>query len=306
MARPLRLAFEEAVYHITARGNRKENIFYEDIDRAVFLDKINETCDRYSLVCYAYCLMDNHYHLFLKTPNANISEGMHYLNASYTNWFKSRHKIVGVVFQGRYKSIIVDANNYSRTLSAYIHLNPRRAGMVGNPRDYKWSSYREYLGDRRPLEMIDTEFILRQFDSDLNKARTKYESFVLNNLALDNPLKDSYKGIVVGSENFINSVKEKMKSLGEEREIVQTRNVSAYSHEEIIQQVMEDLSVSRDDIFRRRRGNWYRQLTLFLLKRHTSMSLREIGDMFHMDYAAVSQACKRYEKKIENRGIPLK
>ena len=101
MARPLRLAFEDAVYHITVRGNRREDIFYTDKDRTVFLEKLNETSNKYSFICYAYCLMDNHYHLFIKTPNANISKGMHYLNASYTNWFKAEHDISGVIFQGR-------------------------------------------------------------------------------------------------------------------------------------------------------------------------------------------------------------
>ena len=98
MARPLRLSFDNACYHITSRGNRKENIFYTDNDRFVFLRKLNETLRKYSIICYAYCLMDNHYHLFVKTPNANISEGMHYLNTSYTNWFKAEHAVVGVIY----------------------------------------------------------------------------------------------------------------------------------------------------------------------------------------------------------------
>ena len=99
MARPLRLSFENAVYHIMARGNRGESIFYSDGDKKVFIDKMNEAFEKYSFICYAYCLMDNHYHLFLKTPFANISEGMHYLNASYANWFRAKHKLVGVVFR---------------------------------------------------------------------------------------------------------------------------------------------------------------------------------------------------------------
>src|SRR3990170_295419 len=112
MVRPLRLTYENATYHITTRGNRRENIFYSDKDKAVFVEKMNETFSKYSFTCYAYCLMDNHYHLFIKTPHAKISEGMHYLNASYTNWFKAEHKIVGVVFQGRYKSILVEIDRH--------------------------------------------------------------------------------------------------------------------------------------------------------------------------------------------------
>lgn len=123
MARPLRLKFENAVYHITARGNRKDDIFYSSQDKSNFIKKMNEMFEKYSFICYAYCLMNNHYHLFVKTSFANLSEGMHYFNTSYSNWFKAKYNIVGAVFQGRYKSILVDKDNYALVLSAYIHLN---------------------------------------------------------------------------------------------------------------------------------------------------------------------------------------
>jgi len=136
MARHLRLSFEDATYHITARGNRKERIFYSDKDKGIFLNKMEETLEKYSFICYAYCLMNNHYHLFIKTPLANISDGIHYLNTSYSNWFRAKYKIVGPIFQGRYKSILVDENNYGLRLSAYIHLNPARAKIIDDIRKY--------------------------------------------------------------------------------------------------------------------------------------------------------------------------
>jgi REP element-mobilizing transposase RayT len=105
MARPLRINYENAVYHIFARGNRKEDIFYSDEDKRLFQEKMNKTFQKYSLICYAYCLLDNHYHLFLKTPKANLSKGMHYLNVSYANYFSARYRLSGALFQGRYKSI---------------------------------------------------------------------------------------------------------------------------------------------------------------------------------------------------------
>ncbi len=298
MARPLRLSFENAVYHITARGNRKEEIFYSDDDRRSFLEKMEETWGKYSIVCYAYCLMSNHYHLFIKTPLANISEAMHYLNASYANWFRVRHGIVGAVFQGRYRSIIVDEDRYAVQLSAYIHANPVRAGMVKDPLEYPWSSYPEYMGRRNPLARLETGFILGQFDDDLRRARRRYRAYVIRNLYAKDPVKEAYKGVALGGEGFIESIKERMRSIGRSREIAATRDAETYTAEEIIQQVMERASVSRDEIFDRRRGNIYRQMTLYLLKRYTPMSLREIGEMFGMDYAAVSQACRRYEERI--------
>jgi putative transposase len=299
MARPLRLSYENAVYHITARGNRKESIYYSDDDRRVFLEKLGETGEKYSFVCYTFCLMDNHYHLFIKTSFSNISEGMHYLNASYTNWFKAKHRVVGVVFQGRYKSILVEEDSHAVQLSAYIHLNPVRGGMVNHPGEYQWSSYLDYMGKRRSFSWLDTQFILAQFDDALGRARKKYENYVLNNLMMENPLKDSYKGIALGGEGFIEKIKEKIQSLGPKREIVETKDAGLYTPEEIIQKVMAEMSISREEIFRKRKGNFYRQMTLYLLKKHTPLSLKEIGKMFQMDYAAVSQACKRYEERIK-------
>jgi REP element-mobilizing transposase RayT len=302
MARPLRLSFENAVYHITARGNRREHIFYNDEDRKIFLEKINETCLKYSFVCFAYCLMDNHYHLFLKTLLSNISEGMHYLNTSYANWFKARHKIVGVLFQGRYKSLIVDENNYGIRLSAYIHLNPYRAGIVKDPREYLWSSYLNYVDGEELSVRLDTSLILKQFDNDLEMARRKYEAYVIENRTMGNPLKESYKGIALGEKAFLQSIKERVEKIGNKREVPETKALTAHTAEEIIQKVMADFSIRREEIFNKKRGNFFRQMTLSLLKQFTSMSLKEIGELFQMDYAAVSQACKRYEEKIKNRG----
>lgn len=295
MARPLRLAFEDATYHITARGNRRESIFYSDRDRSVFLEKMNETFNKYSFNCYAYCLMDNHYHLFIKTPHANLSEGMHYLNASYTNWLKAEHNIVGVIFQGRYKSILVHRDSYGLKLSAYIHLNPLRAGIVTDIEEYSWSSYLDYIEKRSSVDRLDTEFILRQFDDDLKKARRRYKRFVLENTGMDNPLKDSYRGVALGSEEFVERIKEKIRSLGVKREVAETKMAREYSAEEVIKTIMKRFGVERQEIFRKRRGNIYRQLALYFIKRNTMLSLNEIGEEFDMDYAAVSQACKRFE-----------
>ncbi len=301
MARPLRLSFENAVYHITARGNRREPIFYYNEDRKVFLDKINETLLKYSFICFAYCLMDNHYHLFLRTIHPNISEGMHYLNTSYTNWFKARHKVVGVLFQGRYKSLIVDENSYGVHLSAYIHLNPYRAGIVEDLREYQWSSYPDYVGEAASPVELDTGLVLGQFDSDLETARRKYETYVIENRKMENPLKGSYKGIVLGGSEFLQSIKDRIEGMGIKREVPDTKGVRTYTSEEIIQKVMDEFSIGREEIFNKKRGNFFRNMTLSLLKQFTSMSLKEIGELFRMDYAAVSQACKRYEEKVKNR-----
>jgi len=130
MARPLRVEYESALYHVMARGNRREPIYEEDTDREHFLELLGESCRRFNWICYAYCLMGNHYHLMIETPDANLSKGMRHLNGVYTQAFNRCHRRVGHVFQGRYKAILVEADSYLMELSRYVVLNPVRAGMV--------------------------------------------------------------------------------------------------------------------------------------------------------------------------------
>ena len=204
MVRPLRLSFENAFYHITARGNRRDKIFYSDQDKKVFLKKLKETLIKYSIICYAYCLTDNHYHLFIKTPQPNLSQGIHYLNTSYANWFRSKYKIIGPILQGRFKSILVDADNYALVLSAYIHLNPLQAGLVKQLEDYPWSSYLDYLNLRKPsISNLNPSFVLQLLSSNLFESMGKYREYIIQHQNMQDPLQQSYRNIALGSEVFI-------------------------------------------------------------------------------------------------------
>lgn len=301
MARPLRLFFENAFYHITAGGIRKEKIFYSDNDKKIFLDKMNETADKYSFVCYAYCLMNNHYHLFIKTPFANLPEGMHYLNVSYANWFRAKHNLVGPIFQGRYKSIVVDEDSYALIFSAYIHLNPLRAGMPEKLEDYPFSSYSDYIGKRRPLiKRLDTSLILNKFSNNKEEAQVKYEQFVMENADLNNPLEKSYRSIALGNDSFIEKIKEKIKSIDENRKIKETKLLSILNQDEVIKNISLCFGIEKDEIFKKRKGNIYRQLTIYLIKRYTALSLKEIGEIFDIDYASVSMAARRFREKTDS------
>jgi REP element-mobilizing transposase RayT len=301
MARQLRLAFEDACYHITSRGSRKEKIFYSDQDKSVFLEKLNETLNRYSVVCYAYCLMDNHYHLFIRTPKANISQSMHFLNTSYTNWFKAEHKIIGPVLQGRYKSIIVDEDSYGIVLSAYIHLNPLRAKMVDELKEYQWSSYSDYITSKKgAVDRLDTEFILGQISEDIKDARRFYRRYVRENQEMRDPAKDSYRGIVLGGKDYIGEILRRIDNFGRKREIRATRIINTKTAEEIIDIIKEVHRIPREEIIEKGRGNLYRKISMYLVKKHTDLKLEEIGRIYGMDYSAVSQSCKRFESEIDN------
>src|SRR5665648_375317 len=291
MTRPLRLSFENAFYHIIARDNRREKIFYFDRDKEIFLKRLKEMLIKYSMICYAYCLMDNHYNLFIKTNQSNLSQGIHYLNSSYANWFRNKHQIIGPLFQGRFKSILVDADNYALVLSAYIHLNPLRAGIIKQLEDYPWSSYLDYLNLRKS-DITDPSFILKSIDHDTFKAMSEYQN-------MKDPIKESYHHIALGSETFIERVKEKIEHLGRRREIPSTRFLSKYDVDTIITKITQALHIERSIIFDKKRGNLNRSLAIYLIKRFTPLSLSEIGELFKMDYSAVSQTAQRFEQKTE-------
>lgn len=296
MARPLRLSFENAFYHITARGNRREKIFYSDRDKEIFLKKLEEMLIKYSMICQAYCLMDNHYHLFIKTTQPNLSQGIHYLNSSYTNWFRNKHQITGPIFQGRFKSILVDADNYALMLSAYIHLNPLRAGIIRQLKDYPWSSYLDYLNLRKS-NISDPSFVLNLIDNNILKSIKKYREYVIKYQDMKDPLKRSYHHIALGSEPFIERIRQKIKGLGRRREIPSLQSLSKYDVDIIITKMIQVLNIERKMIFYKKRGNLNRSLAIYLIKRFTPLSLFKIGELFKMDYSAVSQAAKRFEQK---------
>ncbi|WP_221892287.1 REP-associated tyrosine transposase [Teredinibacter haidensis] len=178
MARPLRLEFAGALYHITSRGNRREDIYLTDKDRELFLAVLTEACDRYNWVCHAYCQMSNHYHLLIETPDANLSKGMRHLNGVYTQRFNHNHTRFGHVFQGRYKAILVDKNGYLLEVARYIVLNPVRAGMVRHAKDWPWSSYRATIGQAKETGGLQTEWLLAAFGHQKTRAITAYKDFV--------------------------------------------------------------------------------------------------------------------------------
>ena len=319
MARPLRLSFENAVYHVMARGNRKGNIYRSVADRRFFLDLMNETFAKYSVICYAFCLMDNHYHLFMKTQLPNLCLAMHYLNSSYANWFKSKNQIVGVVFQGRYKSILVEENRYALSLSAYIHLNPIRAGLVRSLCQYPWSSYLDYIGARKSvIERLDTSLVLalaanhagltqcptkREMSRQLQTASKTYENYLSTHDKMKNPLKEAHKGIVLGSQDFVEKIEKHISFLGVCREIPATkvRPPRSVTPEDLIDAMTGSLGIKKEAIFVQcggQRRNTYFQLFIYLLKKTTPLSLKEIGAFVGMDYAAVHQVVKRFDLKI--------
>ena len=178
MARPLRIEYPGAFYHVTSRGNEQKDVFKSQKDREKFLSYVESAVVRYGAVVHTWCLMSNHYHLLLETPSGNLSQIMRHINGAYTTYFNVKRKRAGHLFQGRYKAILVEADAYALELSRYMHLNPVRAGMVAKPEHYQWSSYRSYIGHSPTPEWLKTDFILGYFGRKAPDAKNSYRRFV--------------------------------------------------------------------------------------------------------------------------------
>ena len=194
-------------------------IFEDDYDRTVFLDIFEEVTKRYNWICHAYCLMDNHYHLLVETVDPTLSIGMRYLNGVYTQRFNYRHERAGHLFQGRFKSILVDRNSYLLELCRYVVLNPVRAGSVKSTHAYRWSSYRSTAGFSQPASFLTVDWILSQFGKNRKQAQQKYQKFILAGMDRASPWEKLKAQCVLGSKEFFEKIKPGLKDKAEITEI---------------------------------------------------------------------------------------
>ena len=203
MARPLRIELAGGLYHVTSRGDGREDIFLDDADRQAWLDIFGQVCRRFNWRCHAWCLMGNHYHLVVETAEGNLARGMRQLNGVYTQAFNRAHQRVGHVFQGRYKAIIVEKDSYLLELARYVVLNPVRAGMVRDVADWPWSSYRSMTGAEAAPEWLPTDWLLGQFSSRRRRAIQRYADFVRAGVGQSSVWDNLSGQIYLGSEAFI-------------------------------------------------------------------------------------------------------
>ena len=206
MARPLRIEFEGACYHVMARGNAHQEIFIDDADRGAFIDNLGRVAQRFDWRVWAWCLMDNHYHLLIETLRPTLSQGMREVNGVYTQAFNRRHGRVGHVLQGRYKAILVDRDSYLMELGRYIVLNPVRAGMCERAEEFRWSSYRSVMGKAPSPDWLAVDRTLDQFHSKRGPARRAYARFVRDGVNEPNPYEASERAGFLGGEAFMERV----------------------------------------------------------------------------------------------------
>ncbi|MEK6749131.1 MAG: transposase [Pseudomonadota bacterium] len=215
MARPLRIEFSGALYHVTSRGDRREDIFDDNDDRIKFLAILAEVVQRFNWICHAYCLMTNHYHLVVETPDGNLSKGMRQLNGMYTQASNRRHARTGHLFQGRFKGILVDKDSYLLELARYVVLNPVRASMVKHPGKYPWSSYRAMAGDAPSPGWLATDAMLAHFGHRRTEARRRYTEFVTQGISAGTIWAGLKQQIYLGDEKFVTKMQKKAKVQGD-------------------------------------------------------------------------------------------
>lgn len=219
MARPLRIEFSGALYHVTSRGDRREPIFEDDEDRLKYLSILAEVVGRFNWDCHAYCLMTNHCHLVIETPDGNLSKGMRQLNGMYAQASNRRHNRMGHLFQGRFKGILVDKESYQLELTRYVVLNPVRAGMVKHPVEYEWSSYRAMVGEAPPPSWLATDGLLARFGKRRADARRKYARFVVEGISVESIWTELRQQIYLGDKKFVERMQRKAELQGDELSI---------------------------------------------------------------------------------------
>ena len=305
MARPLRVEYPGAHYHVMSRSIRKEKIYRTPPDREKFLSYLGKATKLFSISIHTYCLMDTHYHLLVETPYANLGPAMQWINVSYAMFFNRRLGRHGHLFQGRYKAILIEADAYLKHLSRYIHLNPVRAKMVTRPGDYHWSSYCAYIGKKHAPEFLVTDKLLKQFGHRKKEAFQNYRNFVENayDTDIENHSLQPVEGFLLGTGDFVNWVKANFLADKEgDKEIPQLRKLKPRATvDSIIQHVAKEFDCNADSItVKGRKRNKAREVAIYVAKNTTGISCSRLGQHFgEISGAAISTMSKRIEKEKE-------
>ena len=271
MARPLRIEFPGAIYHVTSRGDGRDDIYLSEDDRQMFLRVLSQTVERFGWICHAWCLMTNHYHLMIETPKGNLSQGMRHLNGVYTQRFNRAHGRVGHVFQGRFKAILVEKDAHLLELCRYIVRNPVAAGMVKEASDWHWSSYRATARLEDAPAFTSIGWVLEQFGGSPHRYRTYVDQASPD----DAPLKKATGTHVLGDEKFRQTVQRKINAGAE----------VPRSQKNIARRSLKDIKADASE-----RGEW--MMTAY---KSYGYSMREIADFAKVHYSLVSKIIKKRE-----------
>lgn len=300
MARPLRIEYPGAFYHVHARGNQKQPIFLSDEDRFYFLNCLRAAYEKLGAVVHAYCLMEDHYHLLNETPHGNLSKVMHLINTTYSIYFNKKHARCGHPFQGRFSAILVQADIYARELAAYVHLNPVRAGIVESPEEYAWSNYREYLRPESSQPWTRTSFVLRLFASDSLRASHLYADFVQRRAGQSLPdlLKAAESAGILGEAAFLARIYSAFPVRQSDpipREIPQLRKLKFRPPLQTVVAVAERVLGPKNA--------FARNAAIYVIHKRTDYSLSEIAAHFNMSISGISDVSRKIRRELNGNGV---
>ena len=310
MARPLRIQYRHAYYHVTCRGNDRRSIYRDDRDRELFLEKLKTSLDIYQVNLHAYVLMGNHFHMIVQTPRANLSEFMRHFNITYTGDFNRRHRRVGHLYQGRYKAILVDKDSYLAEVSRYVHLNPVRVkphkGKSAAERwrvleRYKWSSLPGYLDPSKRQGSVNYEEVL----AESGGTARRYRQFIDDGLrqGYETPWEKVTGQVVLAREEFVAQLGKRVSSRASRREHPSVKAFHRVEPEKVLSLVSRHMKVKREDLVRRRTAfRDERAVAIDLLYRYSAMKQREIGKrLAEIDYSAVRSRAHEVKRTSETR-----
>jgi putative transposase len=299
MARPLRIEYPGAYYHVTSRGNERKAIFRDDQDRENCLELLGRCVEEFHLRLHCYVLLSNHYHLLVETPKGGLNRALRYLNGVYTQTFNRRHKRVGHLFQGRYKAILVDKESYLLELSRYVHLNSWRLKKSLDPFSFRWSSLAAYVGRTGTPKWLTVTEVLAYFG---NQGKRGYKEFIIDGMksGFKTPWDEVRGQAMIGSEDFVEEVASKHLGSrqikgGEESGLRELVGISA---EEVLDEVARYFRITSQEV--RHREQKYtdaRYVASLMLRRYCLMSLREIGERVGLHYSAVGNAVRQIRER---------
>ena len=291
MPRLLRIEYAGAIYHITIRGNARADIFRDDGDRRRFLKRLSESVDTYGVRLFMFCLMNNHVHLVLETPIPNLQRFMQSLETGYTVYYNQRHKMIGHLFQGRYKAKLVEGDRYLLKLSRYVHLNPIHVGDWREMelsrrklylRNYLWSSYRSYIGHEKLLKFVTYGPVLTQTGVRKSRQTTEYRKFVEGGLAeTDEEFREILKksGGAIGDDEFLEWVRERNIELASKaakpEDVSFRKEVTRLNSDDVLELVGHRLGVAVESLREKRRDSALRPVAARMLAKYCGLTNRQ-------------------------------
>lgn len=304
MARPLRVEFAGALYHIVSRADGKKPIFRDDTDREKRLEWLSRTVDTYGWKVHAYVLMRNHDHFLVETPQPSLSPGMQYLNGGYTAFYNARHNRSGHLFRGRYKAYVIETPGHLAETSRHLHLNPVRLKAAEKPEDYQWSSYRGYHRAADIVDFVTYDDVLAELNADRSAARREYRKYVADAVksAPPSPFDGATHGFIVGSDKFADKVRKILaqRSSGKLPPSLK-KSLKAPAMKKIVDAVCDVFKVdAKSWKSGTRSDDLSRAVAAFVARRTYGYKTGEIaGSLGYSGSSGVTQAVKRVESRVK-------